>query len=50
MEQNSQEKSEKQETAQQPLTRPNETGTLNIDEFLRISDPETKQIFVEIRA
>lgn len=30
--------------------RPNEQGVLNIDEFLRISDPETKQVFVEQRA
>lgn len=30
--------------------RPNEHGQLNIDEFLRISDPETKQVFVEQRA
>ena len=30
--------------------RPNEQSALNIDEFLRISDPETKQVFVEQRA
>lgn len=37
------------QTAQQ-LARPNEQGVLNIDEFLRITDPETKQVFVEQRA
>jgi len=30
--------------------QPNEQGQLNIDEFLRISDPETQQVFVEQRA
>lgn len=30
--------------------RPNEQSRLNIDEFLRITDPETKQVFVEQRA
>lgn len=41
-----------QTLAQKPVqpSRPNETGALNIDEFLRISDPETKQVFVEQRA
>lgn len=36
---------------QQPMPRqPNEQSRLNIDEFLRITDPETKQVFVEQRA
>lgn len=30
--------------------QPNEQSRLNIDEFLRIMDPETKQVFVEQRA
>lgn len=30
--------------------RPNEQSRLNIDEFLRITDPETQQVFVEQRA
>lgn len=33
-----------------PPKRPNEHSRLNIDEFLRISDPETQQVFVEQRA
>lgn len=33
-----------------PNHRPNEQSRLNIDEFLRITDPETKQVFVEQRA
>lgn len=33
-----------------PDNRPNEQSRLNIDEFLRITDPETKQVFVEQRA
>lgn len=39
---------EKTESAQ--AARPNEQSQLNIDEFLRISDPNTKQVFVEQRA
>ena len=30
--------------------QPNEQSRLNSDEFLRITDPETKQVFVEQRA
>lgn len=30
--------------------RPNEQGMLNVDDFLRIYDPETKQVFVEKRS
>lgn len=33
-----------------PTSRPNEHGQLNIDEFLRITDPNTQQVFVEQRA
>lgn len=37
---------------QQPAAtnRPNEQSRLNIDDFLRILDPETKQVFVEKRS
>ena len=34
----------------QTVSRPNEQSRLNIDEFLRITDPDTKQVFVEQRA
>lgn len=30
--------------------RPNETGTLQIDGFVKIFDPNTKEVFVEKRA
>ena len=30
--------------------RPNETGSISVEAFVRISDPETKEIFVEQRA
>ena len=30
--------------------RPNEQSRLNIDEFLRITDPNSQQVFVEQRA
>ena len=39
-----------QQTAQQPAKRPNETGTISVQGFVRISDPNTKQVFVEKRA
>ena len=30
--------------------RPNETGTLQIDGFVKIFDPNTKEVYVEKRA
>jgi hypothetical protein len=33
-----------------PVAQPNERGTIAISGFLKISDPETKQVFVEIPA
>ena len=39
-----------QQTPQQPAKRPNETGTISVQGFVRISDPNTKQVFVEKRA
>ena len=30
--------------------RPNETGSISVEAFVRISDPETKEIFVDQRA
>jgi hypothetical protein len=34
----------------QPAARPNERGTIAVSGFLKISDPETKQVFVETPA
>ena len=34
---------------QQPK-RPNETGTLQVDGFVKIFDPNSKEVFVEKRA
>jgi hypothetical protein len=34
----------------QPVSRPNERGAIALSGFLKISDPETKQVFVETRA
>ena len=34
----------------QPPKRPNETGTLQIDGFVKIFDPNTKEVYVEKRA
>jgi len=33
-----------------PAARPNERGAIAVSGFLKISDPETKQVFVEIPA
>ena len=30
--------------------RPNETGAVNVQGFVRIMDPQTRQVFVEKRA
>lgn len=51
MEQNSPQTQDKNlgNTAPAP-SRPNEQGVLNIDDFLRIRDPNTNQIFVEKRS
>lgn len=44
-------KDDTKDTAQPgPSKKPNEQSQLNIDEFLRITDPNTKQVFVEQRA
>ena len=38
-------------TAQQPRPkRPNETGSISVEGFVRIFDPNTKEKFVEKRA
>ena len=38
-------------TAQtQPGKRPNETGSISVEGFIKIFDPATKQVFVEKRA
>lgn len=40
-----------QKTAQiQSPTKPNESGQLYLSSFLRISDPETKEVYLETRA
>ena len=33
-----------------PIARPDERGAIAVSGFLKISDPETKQVFVETRA
>jgi hypothetical protein len=39
-------------TQQQPKPekRPNDTGTINVDGFVKIFDPKTKKVFVEQKA
>jgi hypothetical protein len=42
---------QKQVTEQQPKPkRPNETGSISVEGFVRIFDPNTKEKFVEKRA
>jgi hypothetical protein len=37
--------------AQQPASKkPNDTGSISVEGFVRIFDPETKEVFVEKRA
>jgi len=44
---------DKNQTTTAPKTtqrRPNETGSVSVQGHIRISDPQTKQVFVEKRA
>jgi hypothetical protein len=47
---------DKNQTTKQTVTekttqrRPNDTGTISVQGHIRISDPQTKQVFVEKRA
>jgi hypothetical protein len=45
---------QKQQTQPQPTkpqtTRPDERGAIAVSSFLKISDPKTKQVFVETQA
>jgi hypothetical protein len=35
---------------QAPAKRPNETGSVRVEGFVKIHDPKTKEVFVEKRA
>jgi len=48
MQQNQQTKP--QQPKPQPAARPNERGTIAVSGFLKISDPNSKQVFVEKQA
>jgi hypothetical protein len=40
-----------QPVSQQPAPKkPNDTGSISVEGFVRIFDPETKEVFVEKRA
>jgi len=42
---------QKQQAPQQPASKkPNDTGSISVEGFVRIFDPETKEVFVEKRA
>jgi hypothetical protein len=42
---------QKQPILQQPAPKkPNDTGSISVEGFVRIFDPETKEVFVEKRA
>jgi hypothetical protein len=49
MEQKNQIKQPLQTTAPAPK-RPNDTGSISVEGFIRIHDPKTKEVFVEKRA
>jgi len=38
------------DATKQPAKRPNETGAISVEGFVRIHDPKTKEVFVEKRA
>ena len=48
MQQNQQ--TQPQQPKPQPVAHPNERGAIAVSGFLKISDPETKQVFVETPA
>jgi len=48
MQQNKQ--TQPQPTKPKPVARPDERGAIAVSGFLKISDPQTKQVFVEKRA
>lgn len=51
MNQNNDQNPQKQVSEQQPKPkRPNETGSISVEGFVRIFDPNTKEKFVEKRA
>ena len=42
---------ENQQVPQQPAPKkPNDTGSISVEGFVRIFDPKTKEVFVEKRA
>jgi hypothetical protein len=42
---------QKQQALQPPAPKkPNDTGSISVEGFVRIFDPETKEVFVEKRA
>jgi hypothetical protein len=43
-------KPQPQQPPSKPASRPNERGTIAVTGFLKISDPNTKQVFVEKQA
>ena len=51
MNQNNDDKAKNNEVAQQPQPKkPNDTGSISVEGFVRIFDPNTKEKFVEKRA
>jgi len=41
---------ENKQPTQPPAKRPNETGSIRVEGFVKIHDPKTKEVFVEKRA
>jgi hypothetical protein len=41
---------ENKQSTQTSTKRPNETGSIKVEGFIRIHDPKTQEVFVEKRA
>lgn len=50
MNQNNEQKQPAQPAVEQKPKRPNETGSINVEGFVRIFDPTSKEVYVEKRA
>lgn len=50
MDQNNQNKQAETKPLTQPVRKPNETGSISVEGFVRIFDPKTKEVYVEKRA
>jgi hypothetical protein len=43
-------KTQTQQPASKPKKRPNDTGSVSVEGFIKIYDPQTRKVFVEQKA